>query len=208
LRRVVRSPQKYRTLLGSLASLSSFPSLQLSAMADPVALKNTSEVEQALADLRRLLRGLPSQLPLVQFTSDTFKPSLEAIQDYGTEASAVNRCLEVTLAPTGRLDGLTISGRGPALEAVVDVLARLTKENPEDVVFQKWIDDLTQGAKRAGAVRSDSVLSILPIHSHSIRLQPTLLLLRSPMTTTTPLHPPPCPQLRGARRKRATRSSS
>jgi hypothetical protein len=119
----------------------------------PVEVLSTTEILRKLNNLRALIRGLPESLPLDAYQSFlAYNPSEDLIEDYGDEVSAVNRDLEVGLCPKGRMNGLVLVGRGPGLAAVVEVVARFLRKYPDNVILQKWLQDLFEAAEKAGAV--------------------------------------------------------
>jgi hypothetical protein len=111
------------------------------------------EIARDLASLDALLRGLPAALPLDVYEFDSFALDPDRVEDYGSPAAAFNRQLEVTLCPRGRINGFELCGRGPGIESIVPLLRDFIAQFPQDCTLQKWIADIADAAKRAGAVR-------------------------------------------------------
>jgi hypothetical protein len=102
-----------------------------------------------LKQLALYLRGLPPSLPILESFSHynfwDFSPDVDWIERTGTVEGAVNRELEVRLG-TRAHGPIEFVERGPAVEALVDVLDHYTKEFPNDGLLAKWIDDALAGA--------------------------------------------------------------
>ena len=125
--------------------------LRLSPAA-PVTVLNRDQLEDRLAELYSRLKALPEGLPGDVYEFRGFEITEEESEDLG-RSGALNRTLERTFCPQGRVNGpFTLKGQGEGLLAVVDVLSRFTAEFPNDVVLQKWIDDLIQAAKHTSVM--------------------------------------------------------
>jgi hypothetical protein len=105
--------------------------------------------DKKLKQLALYLRGLPSSLVIndsfSRYNFQNFSPDPDWIDIIGNVEGAVNRELEVRLG--SRANGpIEFLERGPAVEALVDVLNRYTKEFPNDGLLKLWIDDALAGA--------------------------------------------------------------
>ena len=106
-------------------------------------------IEKEIKHLHALLKTLPDDLPLStgHYNFSDYAPDPENVDDYGDDG-AVNRDLEVTFCPGGRIDGpLTFRERGPGLEAISGTLWHYIQKYPQNVVLQKWVFDLIDAAK-------------------------------------------------------------
>jgi hypothetical protein len=113
-----------------------------------------SFVQSQLNTLSVLLQGLPDDLPTDVYCFDGFSEQFEftcnALHNLGSDG-CLNCYLERILAPLGRKDGIILKGRGPGLEAVVELLAVYITEHPENAILHKWVDNLVDAAVMAGA---------------------------------------------------------
>jgi hypothetical protein len=120
-----------------------------------VSSKSLACIQALLKVLTALFHALPSTLPNNVYAFHEFSASTdisaEDIDDYGSVEGALNHYLECKLAPRGRKDGVQLLGRGPGLEAVVKILDTYITLHPENVLLQKWVDDLEDAARRAGS---------------------------------------------------------
>ncbi|KDQ19380.1 hypothetical protein BOTBODRAFT_170486 [Botryobasidium botryosum FD-172 SS1] len=101
-----------------------------------------------LSTLRRLLEGLPSKLPAVEYSFKSFSVRAESVEDRGL-VGAVNHELEVTSQTHVKGCRFLFSGRGAGLEAVADVLEKYLGQFPGDSILRKWADDLIESTKLA-----------------------------------------------------------
>ncbi|KIM80110.1 hypothetical protein PILCRDRAFT_9688 [Piloderma croceum F 1598] len=105
--------------------------------------------EHKLQQLAKYLRGLPSALAIKpssesRYNFKNFEPDVDWIEDIGL-VGAVNQQLEIRLGT--RADGpIEFTERGPPVEALVNVLDRYTKDFPNNVLLEKWVDDALAGA--------------------------------------------------------------
>jgi hypothetical protein len=129
----------------------------------PVQVLTLGEIHVQLESLKKLLQNLPATVPDTKqhYFFDTFTPDPESVDDRGTEG-AVNHALEVAFSPTmGRAEPIVFKERGLGLVSVVETLRTYLKQFPESVVLQKWVSDLTDAAKRMGAIVTVSVCRLL-----------------------------------------------
>jgi hypothetical protein len=107
-----------------------------------------------LLDLKILLENLPDELPIANpaVASDyaTFLPPFEimdpVIQCVGGDiAEAVAETIQVTF--TGDRE-ISITERGPAVCAVVDVLTTYLDKFPEHPSLTKWVKKISDAAKK------------------------------------------------------------
>jgi len=111
----------------------------------------TMEPEERKAKLKKLslyLRRLPPSLAVIdsfsRYNFQDFSPDPDWVEKIGTVEGAVNRELEVRLGT--RANGpIEFVERGPAVEALVDVLDQYTGTFPHDGLLAKWIDDALAG---------------------------------------------------------------
>ncbi|KAF7295941.1 DUF659 family protein [Mycena chlorophos] len=101
-----------------------------------------------LDDYNRCIKALPSTLPECTLPLDKLEPSAADEDTYG-ERGAINRALELSFGSRAAADwGLKFRGRD--LVAVGTVLRRvITGPAGDNVLFIKWVDDLTTAAKQA-----------------------------------------------------------
>ena len=124
----------------------------------PVTVLTRAELNSRLKDLRKHLGSLPNDLPCDVYDFRNFEVSDEDSLDIG-RSGALNRALECLFCPQGRTQGpFKLKGRGEGLDAIVDVLSRFTEEFPNDVILQKWIEDLIQAAEHTIAASASPMV--------------------------------------------------
>jgi len=102
-----------------------------------------------LQQLATYLRSLPTALTIhnsfvSRYDFENFQLDPTWIDDIGTEG-AINRELECRLG-TRAHGPIEFTERGPAVEALVEVLTKYMKEFPDDVRLAKWVEDALAGA--------------------------------------------------------------
>lgn len=119
-------------------------------------------IEHNISSLRKLLENLPDILPIgySTYSFEGYAPNPEDVEDFGEEG-AVNRDLEVTFCPQGRVDGPPVLREcGPGLVAITGVLLTYIRKFPQNAVLQKWVFDLTDAAKAIKPVSKNIFQSI------------------------------------------------
>lgn len=102
-----------------------------------------------LQRLTTYLRCLPTALtiqnePPSRYDFENFQLDASWIDDIGTEG-AVNRELECRL-DTGVHGPIKYTEWDPAVEVLVAVLAKYTKEFPDSMLLANWVEDMLAGA--------------------------------------------------------------
>lgn len=114
--------------------------------------------------LKTQLQRLPASLPNPPAQQSSYQWQLDQdfLSDEGIVA-ATNQMLERVMGM--RASGITIRERGQGISGVVEVLSAALKEEPNNAIMDKWIDDITEAGKRlcpgenvSSAVRLASVL--------------------------------------------------
>ena len=125
-----------------------------------VKILSRAQLLTRLTQLRASLEALPNSLPDQVYHFDALTLLAESIEDRGRNG-ALNHLLECLFCPQGRANGpFLLTGRGPGLVSVVDVLSDFTVEFPEDAVLQKWIEDLISAAEHTSLTLRGSELKV------------------------------------------------
>ncbi|KAG9022654.1 hypothetical protein FS837_006243 [Tulasnella sp. UAMH 9824] len=106
----------------------------------PMALDKLKLLEK---QLNRLPTSLPS--PPIQQSSYQWHLDSDFLNDEGIVA-ATNQMLERVMSM--RASGLTLREQGKGILGVVEVLNTALKDEPDNSIIEKWIDDITEAAKR------------------------------------------------------------
>ena len=121
----------------------------------------SNETLLKLKRLESLLSSLPAS---IRFGEDHynfvgFTPSRDDVELYGTRVAALNRTLEVTFCPGGRVPGrpIALKEQGNGLVSIVLTLEKYLTYYPEEsALLLKWVDDLTEAAQAAGACEQEN----------------------------------------------------
>jgi hypothetical protein len=106
-----------------------------------------------LDELRELLLCLPESLPRALFTFKRWRAEGEH------PAEELNQHLERKLG--SRKNGLKLPARGPGIVSVVDLLEHHLRQSPDDIILNKWVQDLKDGARSLGVVRTSHIVRTL-----------------------------------------------
>lgn len=99
-----------------------------------------------ISELRMLLESLPNSLPLSSLNFRSFVLDPESVEDRGI-VGAVNRELEVAFQTHTEGRRFVLTGRGPGIAAIADVLERYLELHATDAILRKWAHDLIECAK-------------------------------------------------------------
>jgi hypothetical protein len=116
------------------------------------------ELDVRLDEQEALLEALPDSLPAPPIVESIYSGLLnfsldpEWEQDVGA-VGAVNHGLEVIWG--SRAQGLSIKERGHTVQAVVGVLRSYMHLYPDDVILEKWLEDLKGAAKKLVGLKSN-----------------------------------------------------
>lgn len=110
---------------------------------------------EKVRELRQYLQALPQALPLPDVTSPVnqllnFALDPEWVEDIGEEG-AVNRQIEAALheyLPRNDAGIFFIKHRGPAIEALADVLGIWLEKYPGSTILQLWLTNAVESAKK------------------------------------------------------------
>ncbi|KAG8713031.1 hypothetical protein FRC09_019203 [Ceratobasidium sp. 395] len=128
------------------------------------------QVFNLLMQLEKLLRTLPSSLPLPTNNKScyqkllSFNPLPSDWHDDIGVVGTVNRQLEIVFGT--RAFGFKLKERGAMLESVVPILRDYLFAHPGDIILQKWLHNLVQAAMNAhnqanqSAVPDDQVMDL------------------------------------------------
>jgi hypothetical protein len=126
-------------------------------------------MKSTLSELRILLSNLPKTLGLPS-RSKTIYPFVgfeldpELLDRTGDEVGALNEQLKGAFGWKSRTTGdgiIPILERGEHICAVVDVLEKYMDRNPANAVLEKWVADITEGAKKVYREAGSEVCGIL-----------------------------------------------
>ena len=121
--------------------------------------------------LPSILANLPQSLPCPCALHDSkyerfigFVPNPEQVNYTGDEPSAVS-CKPIfgwQAQTTG--DGtIELTEHGEALSSIVNILSKYLTKYPENGVLKKWVDDITEAAKKVFQEQGVPVCDILPL---------------------------------------------
>ena len=110
----------------------------------------------SLSELRSLLSNLPTSLKLPSASNTVypfvgFKLDPELLERTGDEVGALNEQLKGAFGWKSRTTGngiIPILERGKYICAVADVLEKYMGQNPANAILEKWVADISEGAKK------------------------------------------------------------
>ena len=117
-----------------------------------VILLSLEDLDTQLLELKCLLLNLPDSLLYANqhYNFSVYASTDEEVADYSAD-SVVNHTFELVFCPSGCKHGITLRECGPELMTVVEVLQKYNKQFSNHAVLQKWVTDLIDTVKNAGA---------------------------------------------------------